>query len=135
MKRIWSIVLMGSLLIPSTGLAKDWNRWHGHGRSSPTVVVVRHHHNNGGAIAAGVLGGIITGVILDRVFTPHPEPVYALPPPTPRDPYEDGYWEGYRQGLERGRRERHEQGRRQGYEDGYERGQSDRISSKARLDY
>lgn len=118
-------VLTAGLMIPSTSFAKDWRHWHGQGH--PRTVVIRdRHHYDGAAIAAGVLGGIVTGVILDRVFTPPPappQPVYYPPPPAPRaprDPYDEGYSYGYGQGAERGRHERYEQGRRQGYEEGYE---------------
>lgn len=109
-------------------------------------------HHTGGAIAAGVFGGFITGLFLDRVFAPppavyaYPPPVgyypapayydppppayYAPPPPPPssRDPYGDGYSDGYRQGYEQGRRERYREqyreGKKRGYEEGYQQEKS-----------
>lgn len=122
MKRVLSAVLIASLLIPSVSFADDWKHWHHRGYPR-TVIIREHRHYDGGAIAAGVLGGIVTGVILDRVLIPAPpQPVYYPPPPrpAPRDPYDEGYAEGYSQGVERGRYERYEGGRRRGYEDGYQ---------------
>jgi hypothetical protein len=98
------------LLAPTPSFA-----WHGGRR------VVHHHHGgyNGAAIAAGVLGGIATGIFLDRVLFP-PVVVEAAPPPAPRDPYDAGYSDGYSRGAERGRYERYEQGKSQGYDEGYD---------------
>ena len=117
MKRILFTVLAASLMVPSTSFADGWRRWH-HPRS---VVVVRHHdHFAGAAIAAGVLGGLATGIILDRVLTPPPAYYPPPPPSAPRDPYDAGYSDGYSRGIERGRYERYEDGRRRGYQEGYE---------------
>jgi hypothetical protein len=116
MKRLSAVILAAIvalvLLAPAPSFA-----WHGGRR------VVYHHGYNGAAIAAGVLGGIATGIFLDRVFFPPPAPVVvepAYPPPAPRDPYDSGYSDGYNRGLERGRYERYEQGKNRGYDEGYE---------------
>lgn len=121
MKRACSVVLIALLMIPSQAFA--WGS-----RRPRTIVVDRtvvvRRGFDGGAIAAGVLGGLATGIILDRVLVSYPpqQPVYYPPPPrpAPRDPYDEGYSEGYSQGIERGRHERYDQGRRRGYQDGYE---------------
>lgn len=123
MKKVLVGILAVALFFPSSSFAWGW-------RGPRRVVVVGHHHD-GGAIAAGVLGGIVTGVILDRVFTPSAPPpaqtVYAPPPLAPRDPYDNGYWEGYKEGVERGRQERYEQGRRRGYEEGHDAARAGRA--------
>jgi len=128
MKKTWSAVLIALLMLPSSAFA-----W-GPGRPRTIVVertVVVRRGFGGGAIAAGVLGGIATGIILDRVLTPPPPRVVYYPPPlplpAPRDPYDEGYGDGYNQGVERGRRDRYEQGRRRGYQDGYEDGRAGRT--------
>ncbi len=126
MKKVTLAVLLALLLIPSAGFAKDWGHRYGRGHHRHRTVVIRdRHHTDGAAIVIGVLGGIATGIILDRVLTspPPPQPVYYPPPPAPppsRDPYDNGYSDGYSRGLERGRRERYEEGRKRGYEEGYE---------------
>lgn len=134
MKRAWSAVLIALLMLPSPAFA--WSP-----RRPRTIVVDRtvvvRRGVDGAAIAAGVLGGIATGIILDRVLMPppardvyYPRPVYyptPPPPPTPRDPYDEGYAEGYREGVERGRYERYEQGRSRGYKNGYEDAKSGRT--------
>lgn len=132
MKRILVGALLAALLVPGIGNAGDWKHGRGHGYGhfhGKRVVVIRDRHHDGTAIVAGVLGGIATGIILDRVLTPPPppQPVYYPPPPPPRDPYDNGYSDGYSQGVERGRRERYEQGRRRGYEEGYEDARSGRT--------
>lgn len=118
MKKLSAVILAAIvtavLLVPAPSFA-----WHGGHR------VVHHHHRgyNGAAIAAGVLGGIATGIFLDRVLFPPPPPVVvepAYPPPAPRDPYDSGYNDGYSRGVERGRYERYEQGKNRGYDEGYE---------------
>jgi hypothetical protein len=86
---------------------------------------------NGAAIAAGVLGGLATGIFLDRVFFPPPVVVERdyppPPPPAPRDPYDSGFSDGYNRGVERGRYERYQQGRDRGYNEGYEDSRSGRY--------
>jgi hypothetical protein len=116
MKKLSAVILATIvalvLLAPAPSFA-----WHGGRR------VVHHHGYNGAAIAAGVLGGIATGIFLDRVLFPPPAPVVvepAYPPPAPRDSYDSGYSDGYSRGVERGRYERYEQGKNRGYDDGYE---------------
>jgi len=126
MRKIWLAVFAALLMMPSTGFAKDWKHRDGHGHGHyyrhSTVIVRKSHNYNGAAITAGVLGGIATGIILDRVVFPPPQPVYypPSPPRAPRDPYDAGYSEGYNEGVERGQSERYERGRRQGYREGYE---------------
>ena len=124
---VLATVLAAVLMVPASTFA-----WGGpyHGRR---VVVHRHHGYNGAAVAAGVLGGLATGIILDRVLFPPPPQVvverdYPPPPPrpAPRDPYDTGYSDGYSEGVGRGRYERYEQGRRRGYQEGYEDARSGR---------
>lgn len=116
MKRVLSAVLVAMLMVPSVSYAGGRRGWHG-------------HDYNGAAIAAGVLGGLATGIILDRVLLSppppavyYPQPAYypPPPPPSPPDPYDTGYSDGYSRGVERGRYERYDLGRRRGYADGYE---------------
>jgi hypothetical protein len=126
MKKSLLTISLALLLIPSTAFANDWRYGRGHGHYRGRTVVVRDHHDSDGAmIAVGVLGGIATGILLDRVLTAPPAPrrVYSpAPPPAPRprDPYDEGYREGYDQGVERGSYERYEEGRKRGYDEGYE---------------
>ncbi|MBI2358595.1 MAG: hypothetical protein HYV04_06765 [Deltaproteobacteria bacterium] len=126
LKKILLGILAGIILVPSVSFADHPGRWprHRYGYYRPNRVVVRNHYDyNGAAIAAGVLGGIATGIILDRVLVsppPPPQPVYSPPPPPRRDPYDYGYSDGYDQGVRRGSQERYEQGRTRGYEEGYE---------------
>lgn len=138
MKKIVVAVLLGLLLVPTPGFAKDWRHRHGHGhgyghrhRHHKTVIIKDRHHHDGATIAVGVLGGLATGILLDRILTapPAPQQVYypAPPPPRLRDPYDEGYREGYSEGVERGRYERYEQGRNRGYEEGYEDARRGRI--------
>lgn len=117
---VLATVLAAVLMAPAPSFA-GWRPYYGR------RVVVHHHDGyNGAAIAAGVLGGLATGIILDRVLLPHPTRVVereyypAPPPPAPRDPYDAGYSDGYSRGVERGRYERYEQGKSRGYNDGYE---------------
>lgn len=128
MKRAWWVVLIALLMIPSPAFA--WGPRRPRTIVIDQMVVVRRGFD-GGAIAAGVLGGLATGIILDRVLTPPPPRVVYYPPPppppAPRDPYDEGYGDGYNQGVERGRRDRYEQGRRRGYQDGYEDGRAGRT--------
>jgi hypothetical protein len=115
-------ILTTVLLVPAQSFA--WGRccgprvvYHGYGYGYP-----------GAAIAAGILGGIATGLFIDRVLLP--PPVVAAPPPPappPGDAYDSGYSEGYRQGVERGQADRYRQGRDRGYHDGYEDSKSGRY--------
>ena len=127
MKTLSAALLATLLMAPTPSFA--WDGWRGGRRVVvDRRVVVRHGCCNGAAIAAGVLGGLATGIFLDRVLLPpptpvyYPEPAYYPPPPlpAPRDPYDAGYSDGYSQGVERGRYERYEQGKRRGYQEGYE---------------
>ena len=123
---VLATVLAAILMAPASTFA-----WGGsyYGRR---VVVQRYHGYNGAAVAAGVLGGLATGIILDRVLFPPPPRVVVerdyppAPPSRPRDPYDTGYSDGYSEGVERGRYERYEQGRRRGYQEGYEDSRSGR---------
>jgi hypothetical protein len=112
-------ILAAVLIAPASSFA--WGGYYGGRRG---VIVNRHYGYNGGAIAAGILGGLATGIILDRVLLPPPAPVVVErdypPPPAPRDPYDSGYSDGYGRGVERGRYERYEQGKNRGYDEGYE---------------
>jgi len=91
MKKVLLACSLAFLLIPSAAFSSDWRHWnghrhgnrHGHGHHGRVVIRDRHHHDNGAAIIVGVLGGIATGIILDRVLTtpPAPQPVYKPPPP------------------------------------------------------
>jgi hypothetical protein len=130
MRKILPAVSIALLLSPGAAMAHEYRDWRW--REPRTVIIRERHHTDGAAIAAGVLGGVVTGVILDRVFLPPPapsRPVYfpPAPRPAPRDPYDDGYSEGYGRGVDRGRVERYEQGRRRGYEEGYEDARAGRI--------
>jgi|GEM_PF-1720244 hypothetical protein len=129
MRKVYALglaaVLAALLLVP----AQSFAYWRG--PCCGPKVVYRGHYGygyNGAAIAAGVLGGIATGIFLDRVLLP--PPVVAAPPPpapAPGDAYGSGYSEGYQQGVERGRYERYQQGRDRGYHDGYEDSRSGRY--------
>lgn len=137
MKKVWLVVLAAVFITPSASIAKDWKHRHGLGHHRKIVIIKQRHHD-GAEIVVGVLGGLITGVILDRVLTTPPKPVYSPspvyypppPPPAPRDPYDEGYREGYQEGLERGRHERYKEGRRRGYEEGYEAGGAGQAESR-----
>ncbi len=125
MKRLFIAVLLAALLIPSLTYARGW---HGHGFG-------------GAAIAAGILGGLATGIIINQALAPPPPPVvyspppvvysppppsYYPPPPAP-DPYASGYSEGYSQGVARGRYDRYDLGRQRGYDEGYNDARSGRV--------
>ena len=148
MKKVALALFVVLLLLPGTSFAGSWKhgrslRGHGH-RRHHTTVIKRTHHYDGGTIAAGVLGGLLTGVIIDRVLlSPSPpgvvyapSPVYSPPappsPPVSRDPYERGYQEGYSQGHEEGYKEhyqeRYKEGLKRGYEEGYGAGKAGKIS-------
>ena len=151
MKKVALSLLLVVLLLPASAYAggSRYGRGthgyrHGHNRHH-TVVIKSRHPYPGGAIAASVLGGVITGVIIDRVLFPppppppqvvyYPAPTYRSPtPPAPRrpeNPYNRGYREGYESGYQKGYSEyykkRHEEGREKGYEEGYEKGRLGKI--------
>ncbi len=143
MKKIVLALFVALLLLPGTSFAGSGK--HGRGfRGHHTTVIRRTRHYDGGAIAAGVLGGLLTGVIIDRVLLspPSPQVIYAPPPapyppaqpspPVSRDPYDRGYQEGYSQGHEEGYREhyqeRYEEGLKRGYEEGYGAGKTGKTS-------
>jgi len=148
MRKALAITLLVILVLPSIGFAGSWRRYRyrQHDRPDPRTTRVYHsYHNNGAAIAAGVLGGIVTGVILDRILTPLqqlPQPMCCQEPasyypPIPADsahgdPYDRGYQQGYEQGVARGRAERYEQGQKQGYDQGLDDAASGRIWASSR---
>ena len=118
-------LLAAVLLVP----AQSFAYWRGP-CCGPRVVYRGHYGYPGAAIAAGVLGGIATGLFIDRVLLPPPvavAPAYPPPPPAPGDSYDSGYSEGYQRGVERGQYERYQQGRDRGYHDGYEASRSGRY--------
>jgi hypothetical protein len=131
MKKLISGVLLAALLSPTASFARDWRPGYGYAPYPRRTVVIKHKdHTNGAAIAAGVLGGIATGLILSHIFTPPSVQASTYPPPTapaPPDPYDAGYSDGYSRGVERGRYERYEQGRSRGYTDGYENARAGRA--------
>ena len=148
MKKVALALFVALLLLPGTSFAgsgKHGRGFRGHGyRGRHITVIQRTRHYDGGAIAAGVLGGLLTGVIIDRVLLspPSPQVIYAPPPvyyppappspPVSRDPYDRGYQEGYSQGHEEGYREhyqeRYEEGLKRGYEEGYGAGKEGKTS-------
>lgn len=133
LKKVFVGLLAVILLAPGVSFADPWGRSRGYRggyrHSSRVVVVKRYRDYDGATLAVGILGGLATGIILDRILVPPPpppQPVY-YPPPPPRDPYDRGYSEGYDYGVERGRQDRYEQGRRRGYEEGYEDARAGKI--------
>jgi hypothetical protein len=138
------------ILLPALSFAGDsgYDRRYRYGRhyrpeSRPRKVTVYKYRNNGAAIAAGVLGGILTGVVLDRLLMPSPTvpeqpqstPYHAPSPgyPGQGDPYYEGYQQGYQQGVENGRAERFDRGQRQGYDQGFGDAASGRIWSSSQM--
>jgi len=76
----------------------------------------KRHRSHGGDIAAGIIGGVVGLVLLDRLLEPsRTQPHYA-------PSYDSGYSSGYRQGYDRAQRELYERGRQRGYYDGYRAG-------------
>jgi len=74
MKKTFIVAVIAILLVPSLSFAgpsrRGHRRYHGHHRARTVVIRKNYdHHYDGGAIAAGVLGGVLVGVILDRVIT------------------------------------------------------------------
>ncbi len=127
MKKVSALLLAAIfaavLLIP----AQSFAYWRG--PCCGPRVVYRGHGYPGAAIAAGVLGGIATGIFLGGVLAPPPvvaAPAYP-PPPPPGDAYNSGYADGYQQGIERGQAERYRQGRDRGYQEGYDASRSGRY--------
>ncbi|HEY6200743.1 MAG TPA: hypothetical protein VI231_19225 [Candidatus Binatia bacterium] len=129
MKKVSALLLAAVfaavLLIP----AQSFAYWRG--PCCGPRVVYHGYGYPGAAIAAGVLGGIATGIFLGGVLAPPPvvaAPAYPPPPPpAPGSAYDSGYAEGYQQGVERGQAERYRQGRDRGYQDGYEASRSGRY--------
>lgn len=82
----------------------------------------RHHHHHGrhsdGALAAGIIGGILGGIVLDRIILePAPRRAYRA-----YDPYDTGYADAYERGYRRGQNQRYRDGAYRGYGEGYEAG-------------
>ena len=147
MRKALTITLLLAVVLPSMSVAGGWRSEPGHRTRQyhrpffkPHTVI--HHNHNAGAIAAGVLGGILTGVMLERILTPPPQrqplPTTCCqnPPPYPAprqgypgtgDPYDQGFQQGYERGVERGRTERYEQGQQQGYGQGLDDAASGRL--------
>src|ERR1041384_5110621 len=129
MKKVSALLLAAIfaavLLIP----AQSFAYWRG--PCCGPRVVYRRYGYPGAAIAAGVLGGIATGIFLGGVLAPPPAvaaPAYPPPPPPALgSAYDSGYAEGYQQGVQRGQAERYRQGRDRGYQDGYEASRSGRY--------
>ncbi len=72
MRKLALAILLALILVPSPSFAHGWG-W------------------GGGAVAAGVLGGLATGIILDRAFAPwpgyYPAPYYPAYPAPAYYPY------------------------------------------------
>ncbi|MFQ5851789.1 MAG: hypothetical protein ACE5JU_14555, partial [Candidatus Binatia bacterium] len=66
MKKIALVLSVALLLLPGTSFAGSWKHgrgFHRHGHHGHRTTVIRKtRHHDGGAIAAGVLGGLLTGV-------------------------------------------------------------------------
>ncbi len=129
MKKVSAVISAGILAAVLLIPAQSFAYWRG--PCCGPRVVYRGYGYPGAAIAAGVLGGIATGLFIDRVLLPPPvvaAPAYPPPPPPASgDPYDSGYADGYRQGVERGQADRYRQGRDRGYQDGYEASRSGRY--------
>lgn len=77
--------------------------YRGYGYGYPRYGYYSYGHDHccgyyGGAFAAGLLGGIATGLFIDQFFLPPPviaEPAYPPPPPYPYDPGYPGGYGGY----------------------------------------
>jgi len=86
---------------------------------------VHHHHHykrsrvRGGDVAAGIIGGVVGLVVLDRLLNDR-SPAYRAPAPPPA--YDRGYSRGYREGYHHAQRDLYESGRQRGYYDGYRAG-------------
>jgi len=133
MKRYLLVLLaLAPLLVPSEASARQPRhhgrhvlQHHGHhhsrhhvGRHYPpirhrTYYRHRHHRHGSDELVIGVMGGLLGGIILDRVFSP---PVVVRQPTA--DPYAAGYETGYERGREKERQRRYQEGYRRGYEEG-----------------
>lgn len=115
MRKALALTLFVVLALPAMSLAGGWVDGHRHRYprkyyTYPKARKIYRYSSNGGAIAAGVLGGILTGVILNRILAPsaQSDPVShdhhdTRGTPVPRrhgDPYYEGYQYGYEQGSE-----------------------------------
>ena len=123
-KKAAAALALGCFLIPSSALA--WGR---HGPYHPRAAHYYYYRGYDGDVALGVLGGVIGGVILDRLLTQPAPAAYYYPPPQGYppaggggDPHERGYSEGFEEGYRSGSWERYEQGKRDGYREGVEAG-------------
>lgn len=82
----------------------------------------KHHRVRGGDVAAGIIGGVVGLVVLDRLINDRPPAYRSYVPPPPPPAYGSGYRDGYLEGYERARREQYDYGRTRGYYDGYRAG-------------
>ncbi|OFV89073.1 MAG: hypothetical protein A3J75_08930 [Acidobacteria bacterium RBG_16_68_9] len=112
-KRLMPFAFVVAILLLAPAGAQAWQRHH----RAPYPYVVHHRHS--GDVAIGVLGGIVGGIILDRVlFPPRRVVVYEPYDPPPPSRYGRGYRNGYDEGYADGR----DDGYREGYDTGYSRG-------------
>lgn len=119
---IRAVFAFAALLVLAPSPASAWHRHAGRYRGPVSYAYVQHHH--GGDVAIGVLGGIIGGIVIDRILHPPPAVVYERRPfyPPPPDPYDAGYREGYDNGFRRGQTQRYREGRQRGYYEGIDAG-------------
>jgi len=95
------------LLTPTAGAA-----WGGPHHAYHPYRHYRHHRHCGyhgyrhDDLAAGILGGLVGGILIDRVFFPPPAAVY-IPPPRYRQGFRDGYDRGYDTGYRDGYEQAH----------------------------
>jgi len=103
-------LILGAALILAPVTAQAW-RGHAHYRHA--YHPHRHHNSD---VVFGVLGGIVGGILVDRVLWP-PAPVIAYPPRVITYPprYPRVYRRGYRDGYDHG----YDDGYRNGYDDMY----------------
>lgn len=104
-KLVAVFALVAMLALSPAAAMAGGRHWRGHG-----------HHHSDEALAIGIIGGILGGIVLDRVILPPPRAYRSY------DPYDSGYSEGFDNGYRRGQRERYRYGAERGYSDGYDAG-------------